>query len=345
MGPMRLAPVYVEMVWGGDALRRRFGKNIPSGRTGESWEASVHPKGLSLIENGPFAGRTLAEAVAQAPEAMLGSAMDAEGGFPLLIKLISAEDALSIQVHPSDEMGAPLKGQGKTEAWMIIAAQDGAELVYGLRKGVTRDEFARAMDGGAAVEALMRRVKVKAGNVFFIPAGLVHAIGKGILLYEVQQNSDTTYRIYDWGRTGLDGKPRALHKREALCVVDLAARGAQPVGFTRAAHGGERTTFIVCPHFALETLRVDGCMTVATNGRFAVLTALRGEGRVLCGGEAVSAKAGDTVLIPGGEDAYTLEGNMAWIVSHVPDEDALRAALRAAGWKGGCDVAGAGILR
>jgi len=205
--------------WGGSLLRDVYHKDTPDARTGESLEVSAIP-GLNSTD---AEGTPLGRLVERYGKALLGT--EVKGDFPLLLKLIDAKQPLSVQVHPDDAYAQKHENKlGKTEAWVILEAQPGAKLVYGIRQGVSREQLGNAAEQGRQLEDLLRHVEVKPGDVFFIPAGTVHAIGEGILLYEIQQSSDVTYRFYDWERRDEHGNKRALHTRQALDVVSLRSQ-------------------------------------------------------------------------------------------------------------------------
>lgn len=226
--PMIFDPVFKDYPWGGRNLATVLGRVLPDGIVAESWDIAAHPNGSSTVSNGPLTGKTLPEVMDLLGEALVGSnsAQALElGRFPLLIKLLDANRWLSVQVHPDDAYGLAHEGEfGKTEMWVVLHAEPGAELIYGFRRGVSRDAY-RAVIGTERSADVLHRVAVKAGDVIFVPAGAVHALGPGIIVAEIQQNSDTTYRIYDWGR------PRPLHLDQAMAVLnfDLVEPGpAQP---------------------------------------------------------------------------------------------------------------------
>ena len=219
MEPFLLRPVTKDYIWGGTRLREEFGKESDSERIAESWELSCHPDGECVIASGEFSGMKLSEFVRMHPEAV-GNGFRSEDRFPVLVKLIDAKADLSIQVHPDDEYATAHEGDsGKTEMWYIIDADEGAEIVYGFREKLTSEQFRQAIDDNSLMEKV-KRVPVKAGDVFFIKPGTLHAIGKGIVLAEIQQSSNVTYRVYDYGRLGTDGKPRELHISKAVEVTD-----------------------------------------------------------------------------------------------------------------------------
>ena len=211
-------PIYRERVWGGTRLASRFDRDLPAGKTiGESWEIVDRPDAQSTTP----AGQTLRELIAANPEGMMGPGWPAAKRFPILVKWLDCQERLSLQVHPPASVAASLGGEPKTENWFIASAEPGATLIVGLKRGVTREEFESALHNGT-FETLVHARPVTAGESIFIPSGRIHAIGAGNLILEIQQNSDTTYRVYDWGRVGLDGSPRELHVAESLASIDFA---------------------------------------------------------------------------------------------------------------------------
>ncbi len=305
--PMALRPRYVERVWGGDAIFRALGRarrGISARPIGESWEVSAHPAAESLVANGPLRGSSLARAIALDPRAALGSRVAAAHGgeMPLLVKFVAAEDDLSVQVHPDDASARRLEGEprGKTEAWHVIAARPGAAIWIGFRPGAVKGRAhleALARSGGIA--RALRRVPVAAGETYFLPAGTVHAIGRGVAVLEVQQSSDRTYRLFDWGRPGLDGKPRELHVEKAARVARIAPRaGAGRVAPRRL--GGGRERLVACRAFRVERwrLRAGGELERPLAGRFLALVVLSGGARVEAGGASRAARRGDALFVP-----------------------------------------------
>jgi mannose-6-phosphate isomerase len=220
--PIIFQPVFKERVWGGRELERLYGKKLPPGAViGESWEISDRPGDASVIANGPLAGKDLRWLMTHHALEILGGAKPAANGrFPLLCKILDARDKLSLQVHPPASKAAELGGEPKTEMWYIADAAPDASLYVGLKHGVTRAEFEKKISDGSVADCF-HRIPVHAGDTMFLPSGRVHAIGDGLVIFEIQQNSDTTYRVFDWNRVGLDGKPRDLHVAQSLASIDF----------------------------------------------------------------------------------------------------------------------------
>jgi len=322
--PLKMIPYFrhgEETPWGGRALGDYFGKDIPDDRTGESLEISALPGRESAVANGPLAGLTLTEVIGKWGKDLTG---DVEG-FPLLLKLLDARDMLSVQVHPDDAYaGAHENGKlGKTEAWLVIAAERGAKLVYGVNAETS--EQLRALVGAGKLEENLRWVGVQPGDVLYIPHGCVHALGGGIVIYEIQQSSDVTYRFWDWGRVGGDGRPRALHTEAALDVSRPELKLDKLPGATLIATGGSRTAYISDANFELWRLNVAGDMPLEA-GRMLLLTSL-GEAGVKWEGGSFALNPGESCLVPAAMRGVALAGRTAVMCATVPDRPALREAL------------------
>ncbi len=306
--PIKMTPAYrfgAATPWGGEGLKRVFGKNIPDARTGEALEVSTIPNLESRDEN----GTPLTELIAKHGAALTGTAVS--GAFPLLLKLLDARDTLSVQVHPNDEYAARVEQKlGKTEAWVILKAEPDARLIYGVQSGTTREQLREASMQGAAVEKCLRSVKVKAGETYFIPSGMVHAIGKGILLYEIQQSSDVTYRFYDWERRDKNGNKRELHLDKALDVTDVnLCPNAVKAETLEDTPSGCRERLLDTRYFGLERLKNCHALPLAPDTRrFSILTALA-DGQITWQGGTMSLKAGETALLPADGNALSLNGN------------------------------------
>lgn len=314
--PLKFDPVYKEIIWGGQNIKRFFGRKIPFERTAESWEICARPDGMSVVSNGKLSGLNLEQLIEKYKESLLGTASVKKYGdnFPLLIKIIDANDRLSVQVHPDDEY-ARSRGEknGKNELWYIIDAKPGAKLIYGVRDGVTKEGFCAAVKNGTVAQTL-REVPVAPGDALFIPAGTVHAILEGILIAEIQQNSNTTYRIYDWGRVGKDGKPRELHIDKALDVINF---GPQPDMVSSKAEGGRRT-ILRSEFFNIDEIWLDGRFESTTTGKtFYVLMNLTGKAAIHYDGGETDLERGDTVLIPACLGKFELEGQSKLLLSWI----------------------------
>lgn len=304
--PMFMDPEFKETVWGGTRIMSLFGKKIPSAHTGESWEVSAHENGQSTIRNGFLAGKKLKEAVDQYPTEILGYSVwrDHGANFPLLIKIIDASDDLSVQVHPNSEQAQLLEGpsgRGKTEMWYVIDAEPDARLVYGLSRDMTPDQFMEDLDN-KQIEKDLNYVPVKKGDSFFIPAGTVHAIGAGIVIAEIQQSSDTTYRVYDYNRLGLDGNPRQLHIEKAMQCINFSSSVGNE--YSNIDEG------VTCEYFQTYRRSLRGLQEIAvTTDRFQILMILEGSGKI----EGMPFRKGDTILCPAAGETVGLEGRAVYL--------------------------------
>jgi mannose-6-phosphate isomerase len=303
--PLRFVPVYKKLIWGGRRMET-WRADLPAGPIGESWDLSDHPDGMGLVAEGPWAGKSLADLVAAWPEALVGRGF-ASRTFPLLIKLIDAADRLSVQVHPDDAIARRLglADGGKTECWRVLA--DGGTVYQGTRPGIDRAAFERALADGT-VAGTLNRYEARVGDFFFLEARTVHALGKGCLLYEIQQTSNLTFRVYDWGRLGLDGKPRALHLAESLETIDFSRAGFGPRQPPWADHpqGGTVRLLSDNRHFRLEERQGHRLQAAATD-RCAVVICIEGTGTVTAGGAGLPVATMQTVLIPAAAGAWTFE--------------------------------------
>jgi len=291
--PLKSVPVFKERIWGGQRLREVFGKDLPPGKEiGESWEVADLPEGKSTIGNGPLRGQTLGEAVERYREEITG-VKDFPTPFPLLIKFLDAEDVLSVQVHPDAETCRRMgRGQPKTECWYIIQAQPGAVIYKGLKKGVTREQFARAIET-QDVASLLAAVPAHVGECHYLPAGTVHALSAGLLIAEIQTPSDTTYRVFDWNRADEHGRPRPLHIEEALESIHFDITPATlPV--TTVGRLVDSQYFKVAKGH-----QCANCELFLGRGLMRVLIVITGGGAILSKDvEPVEVKAGDTLVIP-----------------------------------------------
>lgn len=276
--PIVFEPIPMERVWGGRRFESLLGKAIPHGTPiGELWEIVDREDAQSVVHEGLFRGVPLHDLWTKHRGEVFGASCLSHPSprFPLLIKLLDARERLSVQVHPPQDLAASLGGEPKTEVWYFLDALPGARIYVGLKKGVTRGEFESALRSGD-VESTLHEISVTTGESIFIPSGRLHAIGEGNVIVEVQQNSDTTYRVFDWNRMGIDGRPRALHIPESLASIDFN-------DFEPAVSGVREPVIAECPFFQVEKIPLDSPRDVRPEGRFA-LVAVTG-GTVLCGGK------------------------------------------------------------
>ncbi|HUI05410.1 MAG TPA: type I phosphomannose isomerase catalytic subunit [Verrucomicrobiae bacterium] len=325
--PYKFVPSLVERVWGGNALRR-YGKAVPEGkRIGESWEISDRDDVQSVVANGPDQGKTLREQVKLLGAKLLGTNCGKARRFPLLVKLIDARERLSLQVHPPAAAARKLGGEPKTEMWYVLEADSDAHLIAGLRRGMTREKFVKALEQASSpiahhpspvtshqspvsLEDCIYRFPVARGDAFFVPSGRMHAIDAGVVLVEIQQSSDTTYRVYDWGRVGLDGRPRELHVKESLACInfhDIEPELQSSKEQVRGINGWRR--LIECEHFHVHQLDMPDIWPDQCDGTtFHIVTCVDGALSVLSrDGKTERINVGEFVLLPAALGHYTLK--------------------------------------
>jgi mannose-6-phosphate isomerase len=284
--PLAFEPIFMERMWGGRRLKSEFGKKLPPNtRIGESWEIVDRPEAQSVVANPPLNGKTLHELWNQNRHDIFGDVPETPR-FPLLIKLLDAQEKLSLQVHPPEEVAVRLGGEPKTEFWYVAAADPGAELFLGFCKLITRAQFKRALDKGT-VEDCVQKIRAKAGDAVFLPGGRLHAVGGRNLLVEIQQNSDTTYRVFDWNRVDATGKARQLHVDQALQCIDFT-----DVGPSLVEPNGE----VLIKHelFEIQKWNLDSSREIAPLGQFAIVCCLTGSLRCA----SVDLVAGEFFLVP-----------------------------------------------
>jgi mannose-6-phosphate isomerase len=313
--PLTFTPALRDYVWGGRNLESLYGRFLPPGPAAESWEISGHPVAPTRVDNGPLAGRLLPDVLADLGADLVGTragwALE-RGKFPLLVKLLDAEQRLSVQVHPSDDYALVHENGelGKTEMWYILHARPGAQLILGLRPGVTPDAFRQAIADGE-LETCLHHLPVRAGDAVFVPAGTVHAILEGIIAAEVQQNSDMTYRVYDWGRLGADGQPRTTHLEKSLAVIDfqqIEPGTYRPVPVAAEAgvsrHEVSRCRYFVVEKVALATGAVYAGRT--TGETLEIWGAVEGGGELVWAGDPIPLPAIRFCLVPARMGDFTL---------------------------------------
>ncbi|MCE9501478.1 MAG: class I mannose-6-phosphate isomerase [Leptospira sp.] len=298
---LKFKPIYKEKIWGGSKLKTKLNRPVSSDRIGESWEISDYGNDLSIIENGIFAGKTLREAYTSHRKDILGEVFGQEESFPLLIKIIDAKEKLSVQVHPDDKYASEKdpESSGKKEAWLILESDPGADIVCGFSKDVQKEEYRNLILQNNAEEVL-QKIRIKSGDAFLLNPGTIHAIGAGALILEIQQSSDSTYRVYDYGRPGDDGKPRQLHLEKALDVINFHKSGNEEKLIPKNLEWkfGERKLLTGNDKFRLEVLNFgEHCIvpSMYVEDVFQVINILDGE----CSfpAENISFRKGDSFLI------------------------------------------------
>lgn len=320
-----LKPALKETIWGGNKLKSDFNMKSDLSNIAEAWMLSCHEDGESTVIGGEFDGLTLSKLI----ENELGleclgtncSEFESIEDFPILIKLIDADDRLSVQVHPDDEYAAAHEKdvRGKTEAWYIIDCDEDAELIYGFKDDISKEDFRASVEDGTLLDKV-NRAKVKAGDVAFISSGTLHAIGKGILLAEVQQSCNTTYRVFDYNRTGLDGKPRELHVDKAVDVTKctIPEGTLDPIGMPVKHDGYTSILLAECRYFTMTLIDVENLFAgTADEKSFTSLIVLDGEGSIKCGDEEYSLKKGDSIFIPANSSSYYISGDTKILLSQV----------------------------
>jgi mannose-6-phosphate isomerase len=303
--PLLFRPVYQRLVWGGRRLAD-LRADLPIGPVGESWELADHSRGMSVVCDGPLAGHTLRELVDLSGRDLVGLGFSG-GQFPIMVKILDATEKLSVQVHPDDEIARRLGlgPNGKSECWFIL--KSGGALYQGTRQGVDRATFERALVNGAVAD-LLNRFESTAGDVFFLQARTVHALGAGCFLYEVQQTSDVTFRVYDWNRLGLDGKPRPLHVAESLATIDFARDGFGPhqPAWHSPSGGVETRPLAECPYFVLHQYRVaaGASLHFPSMAACAVVTCVGGGGLLTTEEGGASLSSIQTALVPAAAERW-----------------------------------------
>jgi mannose-6-phosphate isomerase len=309
--PLTFRPRFKERIWGGRRLEDLYRKALPPDvRIGESWEITDRPGDESEITNGPLAGKTLRWLMQNHPHELLGSARTANGRFPLLVKILDAQDVLSLQVHPPASRAASLGGEPKTEMWYFAEATPEAEIFVGLKRGVTRDEFERRTRDGT-VAGCFHRHAIKTGYAMFLPSGRVHALGKGSVIFEIQQNSDTTYRVFDWNRVDDKGRPRELHIEQAMKSIDFEDFEPPLVPNRLASDASARAATLVGDPLFEVVLRREpaGWRAPRELPGLIILAVLEGALRVSGGGESIELARGQFCLLPAALEKFEINAD------------------------------------
>lgn len=316
MALLKLKPTFKDYLWGGHRLADDYQKEYDGDILAESWELSCHPDGPCYITNGVHSGKTLRQFIESEGKAVLGTNCERFEDFPILAKFIDARDSLSIQVHPDDAYALKYEGQyGKTEMWYVMDCEPGAYLYYGFNREVSEEEFAERIQN-ETLEEVLNKVDVHKGDVLFIEARTLHAICKGILIAEIQQNSNLTYRIYDYGRVGADGKKRELHVDKALKVTDR---------FPVVKNFGAYPHVADCEYFTVDKLYLDGSVLGSVKGTvdtssFVSILFMEGEGQISCDGEVLPFRKGDSFLLTANSGDYEVHGKCEALVTRIREQ-------------------------
>ncbi|MCX8130522.1 MAG: mannose-6-phosphate isomerase, class I [Clostridia bacterium] len=336
--PLKFKPVYKSYIWGGRSLEK-YGRELPGGEIAESWDLSCHPDGVSIVSNGSFEGIPFPELLKVYGSKLIGTNFPQTyiDKFPLLVKLIDANEKLSVQVHPDDEYAIVYEdgGLGKNEMWYVLSARPGARIVYGVVPGTTKEQFTAAIRKNN-IESCLRYMEVSQGDVINIPAGVVHAIGEGILIAEIQQNSNTTYRVFDYNRELSAGK-RPLHTEQALEVINFESSGKKEKsrGLRIRIDGQSYKDYVVANrYFAAELYDINGRVLEKSDGsKFYIYIFTEGEGEISYSDGKTTFKAGETVFIPALLGNYIIKGRFKALKAYIPDlQNDVVCNLKAAGY-------------
>ena len=311
--PIFLTPVFQERIWGGTKLRTEFGYDIKSDLTGECWAASAHPNGQSIISSDPYQGKTLGELWNQHRE-LFGNL---EGDiFPLLTKILDANNDLSVQVHPNDEYANKHENGelGKTECWYVIDCEIDAEIIFG-HVAQTKEQFKDMVERGKW-NTLLRRVKVKPGDFFHVPSGTIHALCSGVLILETQQSSDTTYRVYDYDRVDQNGQKRDLHIEKSIDVTTVPHKDVNIEPTVKNIPGGTIATFIKEEYFSVYKWDITTVATFAQDKKFLIVSVLKGTGKIITEEGSFPIEKGTHIILPSGMGSFEVKGKLELIVSH-----------------------------
>ncbi|MDP0500325.1 MAG: class I mannose-6-phosphate isomerase [Verrucomicrobiota bacterium JB022] len=304
-------PIYQERVWGSRRFETALGRNLPAGVIGESWEIVDRPEANSEVASGAFSGQTLRQLIEEQPQDIMGPGWKAEQPFPILVKWLDCAERLSLQVHPPASVADELKGEPKTENWYVVATEGDSAVLAGLNPGVTREQFEDALKKDE-LEPLVCRLKTEPGDALFVPSGRLHAIDGGNLILEIQQNSDTTYRVYDWGRVGLDGKPRQLHVEQSMRSIDF-----NDFSPTLTKPQGKVTKLVQAKEFHLDRIELDGGdnLAFAAGDEPRIISVV--SGRLHDETSEMALNAGDNALLPyAGKFSFVAEESAVVLITH-----------------------------
>ncbi|WP_085994220.1 mannose-6-phosphate isomerase, class I [Oceanobacillus senegalensis] len=316
--PIFLQPVFQERIWGGKKLRTEFNYDIPFEQTGEAWVISAHSNGPSMIRNGPLIGKTLADAWEEHGE-LFNKPQGNDKEYPLLVKMIDAQDDLSVQVHPNDTFAREVEGQpyGKSECWYILRAEEGAELILG-HHARTQEELEQMIDHGKW-ECLLKHIKVQAGDFIYVPSGTIHAIGKGIVILETQQSSDITYRMYDYDRTDALGNKRELHLEKSKQVTTVPHPEAVNKWSESVMEDMTIKELVEEEYFTVYHWQLNGQVTMEMSQDFLQVSVVEGKAEIIVDEKKIPIQKGTHFILPYGMKAFQLKGNAEFIISHTSE--------------------------
>lgn len=319
MYPLKFENLYYGKVWGGKDFKR-FRDNVPVGKIGESWDVACHSNGISVIKNGKYKGTKLDELIEMKGKDLLGSKIS-KNGFPLLIKILNTSDKLSIQVHPDDEYAHTYEREmGKTEAWYVMEAKEGSSIILGTN-GCTKEEFEKGIKD-KDMEKYMNKIQVKKGDVYYLKSGLIHSMGPGIVIAEIQQNSDTTYRVHDYDRG------REVHIEKALNVIDFNIEGKRSRGIKVEGDNYDKVYYCLNEHFALELYNIKNKLDETSDEeRFFIFTCVEGNGLIKYKNIEVEINIGDSILIPANLGKYEIIGELRLLKSYMPSIDKVEGEI------------------
>ena len=311
--PIFLKPIFQERIWGGTQLRDRFDYEIPFDHTGECWAISAHPNGPSTVREGEYKGKTLAELWKNHKELFGHSSGEV---FPLLTKILDASRDLSVQVHPDDTYAKEQENGelGKTECWYVIDCVEGAEIIFG-HNAQTKEEFISSINNHEW-NTLLKRVKVKPGDFFYVPSGTIHALCSGVLILETQQSSDTTYRVYDYDRVGTDGQKRELHLEKSIDVTTIPHQDSPTSPKMEAINGGTVTTYVQANYFSVYKWDINGKAVFQQDQPYMLASVIEGEGTIITQEGTFDLRKGDHFILPNNLEELEITGNIQLIVSH-----------------------------
>jgi len=316
---IKLKPAFKDYLWGGDKLKQLYNKKTDLEIVAESWELSTHKDGSSIIASGSHQGESFKDFIENSDESIIGIKASKFPFFPVLIKFIDAKKALSIQVHPSDEYALKYENSyGKTEAWYVLEAEPNAFLYYGFKDEISKEEMAQRIKDNTFLDVL-RKVEVKQGDIAVIDAGTIHAIGEGIVICEIQQNSNITYRVYDYDRRGIDGKPRQLHIKQALEVTNLKPIDHEVANCNfQNFEGYKKGQIVACKYFSADIVEVaTEYQELVTADSFKSFTVVSGSGEIMANEQSFCFEKGDTFFATANLGSVKIKGNAKIIIAYV----------------------------